>query len=403
MPRFRYAAVDKEGQVHKGTLEASDQGAALNTLSSHYEMVTTLKEAGAGGLAMMVRRFLGQRVKTEDLLGFTQELAAVVGAGVTLKAGLDLLSEDTHNPKLQQIVEKVSRHVEGGGTLSEAMREHPEAFPRYYSSLVAAGETSGTLAVVLDRLAHQIENSEILAAKVRGAFYYPGIILAFSALLSFVIMTVGMPMLEGIYSSLGGTLPWPTRFMISISHLLGKTWFLWALVVPGGIWFIVKTLNTDKGSLWFDRWKLSLPVLGELFRHLAIARFARNFSTVFSAGLGMIDSLELISTTTGSRVLEQAVKEAIEPITQGQGLSQCLRASGFFTPLTLGLLRSGEATGTMDVMLTKIADFYETRVELALKALSSLVEPILMIFVGIALGGLIVCMGLPFLNLSAAF
>lgn len=403
MPRFRYAAVDRDGQVHKGTLEATDQASALTTLSGHYELVTTLTEADGGGFMGMLRRFFGQRIKTEDLLGFTQELSAIVGAGVTLKMGLDLLIEDTHNPKLRQIVEKVAKHVEEGNTLSEAMRLYPEAFPKYYVSLVQAGEQSGTLATILDRLATQLENSEILAGKVRGAFYYPGIILIFSAILAFVIMTIGMPMLQGIYSTLGGTLPWPTRALLGVSEVLQKTWLLWGIAVPVGIYFLWRFLNTDRGALLFDRWRLSMPILGEMFRFLAIARFARNLSTVFNAGVGMLDSLELVCTTTGSRVMELAIKDALDPISEGAQLSQALRVSGFFTTLAIGLLRSGEATGTMDFMLTKIADFYETRVDLALKALSSLVEPVLMIFVGIGLGVLILCMGLPFLNLSAAF
>lgn len=403
MPRFRYAAVDSEGNVHKGTLEANDRAAALTTLSSHYELVTTLTETGSGGLMMILRRFIGQRVKTEDLLGFTQELAAVVGAGVTLKMGLELLTEDTHNPTLRAVVEKVSRHVEEGDTLSEAMGRYPEAFPKYYVSLVSAGEQSGTLATILDRLATQLENSEILAGKVRGAFYYPGIIVIFASILAFVIMTVGMPMLQGIYSTLGGVLPLPTRLLLGFSEILQKTWILWGIALPVGIWFLWRFLNTERGGMLFDRWRLSLPILGEMFRHLAIARFARNLATVYMAGVGMLDSLELVCTTTGSRVLEKAVRDAMEPITEGAQLSQALRVSGFFTTLSLGLLRSGEATGTMDYMLQKVADFYETRVDLALKALSSLVEPVLMIFVGIGLGILILCMGLPFLNLSAAF
>ncbi len=403
MPRFRYAAVDHEGNVHKGTLEANDQAAALTTLSGHYELVTTLTEVTSTGLGAIIRRFIGQRIKTEDLLGFTQELSAIVGAGVTLKAGLELLAEDTHNPKLRSIVEKVSKHVDEGNTLSEAMHLYPEAFPRYYVSLISAGEQSGTLATILERLATQIENSEILAGKVKGAFYYPGIIVVFSAILAFVILTVGIPMLEGIYSTLGGTLPLPTRMLMGFSAILQKTWLLWGIAVPAGIWLLWRFLNTDRGALLFDTWRLKLPILGEMFRHLAIARFARNLATVFNAGVGMLDSLELVCTTTGSRVLENAVRQSMDPISEGAQLSQALRVSGFFTTLSLGLLRSGEATGTMDYMLGKIADFYEVRVELALKALSSLVEPVLMIFVGIGLGVLILCMGLPFLNLSAAF
>lgn len=402
MNRFRYAALDHKGSAHRGVLEAASPEAAVAALARTYAAVTEVKEIKPSFIAVWFNRLRPQRVTTEHLLSFSHELAAMLNAGLSLKAALDIIGADAGSERMARTVDSVCQQVQQGIPLATAMAHHGGVFPPNYVSLVSAGENSGTLPLMLERLADQLSAAEALTAKVKGAFYYPAIVLAFAGILSAVIIAVGIPMLKGMYGSMAMQLPLPTRILLFLSNALSQWWGLFLLALVGAVVALRRLMATPWGSLAVDRLRLKIPVVGGVLRDLAVARFARNFSTVFGAGIPILQALEFTIGTTGSPSVDESISNLIPRIEEGGSLSVQLRECGHFSSIVVGLVAAGENSGCLDTMVGKLATFYEDRVDSNLKSLTSIIEPVLMAGVGLMLGGLILALGLPFLNLSLA-
>ena len=402
MNRFRYAALDHKGSAHRGILEAASPEAAVAALARTYAAVTEVKELRPSWLMVWFNRIRPQRVTTEHLLSFSHELSAMLNAGLSLKAALDIIAADAGSERMAYTVDSICQQVQQGIPLANAMARHGSIFPPNYVSLVRAGENSGTLPLMLERLADQLSAAEALTSKVKGAFYYPAVVLAFAGILSAIIIAVGIPMLKGMYGSMAMQLPLPTRILLAMSNALSHWWGLMLLALVAMVVSFRKLIATPWGALAFDRIRLRIPFVGSVLRDLAVARFARNFSTVFGAGIPILQALEFTLGTTGSATVDESVRNLIPRIEEGASLSTQLRESGHFSSIVVGLVAAGENSGCLDTMVGKLAEFYEDRVDSNLKSLTSIIEPVLMAGVGLMLGGLILALGLPFLNLSMA-
>lgn len=400
MARFQYEALDAESKSVKGVLEARDRNAALEHLSTTYAVVVRLR-AVRPPWSERWRSFFPARVSTDHLLVVTQQLAAVLNAGLPLKQCLEFVVGDSGNPALRRALEEVSSSIQAGSSLGEGMAAQPEVFPSFYVSMVKAGEKAGNLPLTLERLAGYLEKSSELRGKVQAAFYYPAVVLAFSAVLTAAILVFGIPMVRELYAGLDRQLPLPTQLLLNFSNVLIKFWYLWFVLLPLLLALGVRWLNGD-GAMLRDRVLLRMPVLGGLLQNLSVARFARNFGSVYQAGVPILQALELAAPTVGNRVFETQIRSLIGQVSEGLSLTQGLRSGGFVPALALGMMNAGEASGTLDKMLERVGDYYEARVDGTLRALTSMVEPILMIVVGVFLGALILCVGMPFLNLSSA-
>ncbi|MCL5037091.1 MAG: type II secretion system F family protein [Chloroflexi bacterium] len=402
MAQFLFTVRDHEGRRTSGTLEAADKNAAITILSDKGLIVTNLTHIVKRDAGLFSFLHKNLTVKGEELLVFTQEMAAMLEAGIPLKKALDVMVEDTDSPILRQVLLELSSGVSSGTELSQLMKKYPGIFSKLYVSMVTAGEASGKLATILQRLAVYIENTENLRKKVIAAFYYPGMVLAFAFIVVFLLLVFAVPRFESIYEGLGAQLPLITRIFISLGDFLSHAWYIVVGIVLAAIYLFSRFLKSTPGQYFIDRLKLTTVIIGPIFRRLAIARFARSLSSLYSSGVPLLSAMELVSTGTGNRIIEDAILQAVDEVREGKSLADPLRKSRLFTPMAISMLAAGEESGTLDKMLSKIADFYEAQVDISTKALSGLIEPLIIIGLGIVIGSLILILGLPFIGVSTA-
>ncbi len=402
MPLFDFAGLDKDGRRTTGTLEAENKEGAMTVLSNRNLTVTKLlpvkiKEPGA--LA-----FLGigqKKIKGEELLLFTQELASMLSAGINMRRALDIISADVDNPDLKQIVLELLIGIGEGKPLSELFKKYPDIFSKLYVSMVEAGEASGKLPDILLRLATYIENAENLKKKVQGAFYYPVIVLVLSLFITAFIFIFGIPRIKAIYDQLGGDLPIFTKVFIDLSTFISHNLLF---IVPLVIILVIGLIyisKTEQYRYYMDDFKLKNKLFGTIFQRLAIARFARTLSALYTSGVPLLQSMEIVSTSMGNVIMEKAVRSSIKKLAEGENLADPLRDTNVFSQMAISMLAAGEEAGTLGTMLDKLADFYETQVELSIRALTDLIEPLIMVFIGIIIGVLILVLALPFMQLSS--
>jgi type IV pilus assembly protein PilC len=397
MPQFIFAARDQEGKPHSGKLDAADREAAMDALAEKGLIVTKLDRMktltsgllGIGGLS----------VKGEELMAFTHQLATMIDAGMPLKKTLDVLASDAESPGMRQILLDISAGIGSGDSLSRLFRKYPRVFSDVYVSMVSAGESTGDLGMILHRLAGYIESSENLKKKLQAALFYPIAVLGFAFCLVTLFLIYGVGALREIYSGFNTELPIVTRAIIYLADLITANWFLIIPVLMVIIYIIYRLSITEKGVFFWDTIKLGIPQLGSLFRRLAIARFANTWSVLVTGGVPILSSLELVAGSAGNKVMEKAVREAINKIREGKPISLSLKDSGVFTNLATSMISAGEDTGTLGAMLARVSTYYESEVDIVLKALTGLVEPIVLIGVGIVVGIMIIALGLPIVNL----
>lgn len=404
MPQFAFTALDnKDGKRTSGFIEANDREAALRMMAEKDLVVTKLTP-----VRTRHNKFLsffgigGMRIKGEELLVFTQELGSMLDAGIPLKKALDVMINDFSSPVFRQIGIEMSNGLGAGRTLSEMLEEYPDTFSKLYVSMITAGETSGNLPTILLRLASYIEKTENLKKKVKSALFYPMIVFLFALLIMVGIFTFGIPRIKSIYQGLNVELPFLTQMFISIGDVISGYWYLILLVVIAGGFFSIRFFSTSAGQYALDKFKLNVPVFGVLFKRLAISHFSRTMSTLYSSGVPILDAMQIVSGSTGNRVVEKVLLVSLSKMRQGEPISVPLRNSGIFTEMSISMITSGEESGSLDKMLGKLADFYETQVDIMLSGLSGLLEPIIMIFVGGMVGIIILAVALPFLQLGSA-
>ena len=403
MTPFSYTAVSSSGKRESGTIDANDVAAARELLKEKGLVALELNAAGAAGQKDAPKRFSlggGGKTKLKTLQVFSRQMATLIEAGVNVVTALTVLGEQTEDPKFAEVVYKLRADVEGGDLLSEAMSKHPGIFSRMYISLVEAGEASGSLDIVLDRVAYQIEKQAQLRRRVKGAMMYPLIVLTFAVFVLVALLIFLVPVFEGIFADLGGELPLPTKIVVAASDALRAYWFIIFPVAIAGVIGVRRYMKTPTGKRQWHKIGLAAPMgIGPIVAKVAVARFSRTLSTLVSSGVDIIRALEIAGETSGNVIVEEATHDIRARIRQGERLAAPMTAAAVFPPMVSHMVDVGEETGELDTMLGKIADFYEDEVDASISTLTSVIEPVMMILVGAMVGLIIMAMYLPMFKL----
>ncbi len=397
MAKFQWEATSRSGEKKKGAMEADTADVVENRLRSDGLVVTKVKKE-----ARQITITFGSGVPPKDLQIFTRQLATMIDAGLPLVQCLDILAAQTPNKIFARILGQVKSSVEQGSTFSEGLRKHPKVFDELYVNLVAAGEIGGILDTILNRLAIYIEKSVKLKAQIKSAMFYPiGILVVAIGVIAVMLVKV-IPTFENMYKEMGpqAKLPGATTVVISISHSFMDQWYVYVGVLFGTIFGSGAMRRTERGREMFDRVLLRLPVMGSVLRKIVVARFTRTLGTLLSSGVPILDALDICARTAGNRVVQAGIQKARDKISEGHDMAGPLAEARVFPAMVVQMIGVGEQTGAMDQMLQKIADFYEEEDDAAVTSMTSLIEPIMMAFLGIVVGGLIIAMYLPIFGLA---
>jgi len=399
MITFSYQARDSSGQIVSGIQDALNEDNAVTSLMSRGLMVLSLQKK----TAVTRTRKRTWKVKETDLVLFTRQLATMIEAGISLVQALTALYEQA-DPKrqrsLRHIISDVTTRVQGGETFHESIAKHPRVFNRLFVSMVKAGEAGGLLAEILDRLAGFLESSARLRKKVKSAMTYPVIVVCIAiAITTFLIVRV-VPIFGEIFHDFGAKLPAPTQFLIDLSDFVRGNWYFLVLGIGGTIFGLRTLLRSQRGKQVWDKWKLKLPVVGPLAHKICMSRFARTFAQLIRSGVPILEVLDIVGGSSGNYVIEQSIKGVSEDVEKGDNLSVALSKKPVFPPMLLRMVSAGEATGKIDTMLEKMADFWDEEIEAMLDALTSLIEPMLIVFLGLIVGGIVIAMFLPIFKLN---
>ena len=392
MTAFAYTAINAQGLESKGVLHAADEAAAKDQLRQRGLLARSLSEQKA--VSNRVASF--SKIKAKSLQVFSRQFATLIQAGVSIVASLLILEEQTDDKKLAAVIAEVREDVESGVVLSRAMSRHPKVFNRLYVAMIEAGEASGTLDTVLDRVAIQIEKETQLKRRVKSAMLYPSVVLTFATLVLIGMLMFLVPIFVKIFQDLNGQLPTLTQMVVNASNALRDYWFIIFPVVAIGVFALLRYKRTPQGRANWDRLKLRLPMkIGDVVQKVAMARFSRTLASLVSAGVDIVKALEITGSTAGNTVLEDALTEVRRRVHEGARIAQTMSDQPVFPPMVSQMVKIGEETGELDKMLSKIADFYEDEVDTAVAALTSIFEPIMMIGVGIMVGIIVIAMYMP--------
>lgn len=398
MPVYKWEGRSRDGTIKKGTIDAPDESIVTSQLRAQRIMPTKIKKSAAS-VEIKIPGFK-PKVKTKDIVVFTRQFATMIDAGLPLVQCLDILSSQQENPTFKEVLLKVKEDVEAGNTFADSLSKHPKVFDRLFVNLVNAGEVGGILDTILNRLAAYIEKNMNLKKKVKGAMVYPSTVMAVAVIVIAIILIFVIPVFTQMFAGMGKSLPAPTLMVIAMSDFL-KKYFL--LIIIAFFMFMAglkRIYKTDKGQLLFDRLFLHLPIVGPLIRKVAVAKFTRTLGTLISSGVPILEGLDVVAKTAGNRVVEMAIGKTRESISEGRTIAEPLKETSVFPSMVVQMIAVGEATGALDQMLGKIADFYDTEVDEAVGALTSAIEPILMVFLGGAIGGIVIAMYLPVFSMA---
>ncbi|MCC7076702.1 MAG: type II secretion system F family protein [Acidimicrobiia bacterium] len=398
---FKYKVRDRSGAVLEGELDADNVSVVAARLRQEGYIPIEIDRKGSGGLqADLSIPGITDRIKLKDLAVFSRQFATMINSGLSLIRALGILAEQTENKQLAKIIGEVRQDIETGTGLSAALAKHPKAFNDLYVSMVKAGESGGVLDSVLLRLADTMEKQVALRQKVKSAMTYPVMAMSLILLITAAMLIFIVPMFENLYNSLGGTLPLPTRILMGVSSFVAGPGGLviFALLV-GGIVFLVKWNKTENGKRVLDRVKLRIPVFGAVVHKTALARFARTLSVLLRSGVPILEALEIVSDTVNNNVMRDAIEDVKLAVKRGDSLARPLTEHDVFPPMVVQMMAVGEETGALDTMLEKIAVFYEGEVEALVQALTSLIEPLLILVMGLAVGGMLIALYMPMFNI----
>lgn len=400
MPAYKWVAETKKGKIIKGELEAANEKMAQLQLKRRNLTVKKIKQKPKDLFENV--SFLQPAVKKKDLVIFTRQFSTMIDAGLPLVQGLTILADQSSNITFKRALKEITRDVEGGASLGEAMGKHPKIFDRLFVNLISAGEVGGILDTILQRLASHIEKAEKLKSRIKGAMTYPIIVIAIAVVVISVILIFVIPVFEEMFAGAGSALPVPTQIVVSLSRFLkgNVLYMVGALIVIG---FAFRQYRKSKrGRKQTDAISLKLPIVGMLLKKVAVARFTRTLGTMISSGVPILDALEVVAGTSGNVILEEVILDVRSSIAEGQTIAEPLSESEIFPGMVVQMISVGEATGSLDAMLDKIADFYDEEVDVAVEALTTMLEPLLMIFLGGSIGGMVIAMYLPIFKMAAA-
>jgi type IV pilus assembly protein PilC len=395
MATFTYTARAFNGDLRTATIDASSRDDVISQLRKQRLSVVKIdqdatKKIGKGS------------IKTRDVVIFTRQFSTMINSGLPLVQALTILAEQTDNKALAEVTKKVVFDVESGNTVADALSKHPRAFSNLYVNMVAAGEAGGILDTILLRLATFLEKNDALVRKVKGAMIYPTVIMSVAGIAVVVLLIFVIPVFAGMFASAGQALPLPTRIVIGASGFLKHYWWVIGAILITAGYSLKKYYATQSGKLVIDRLMLRMPVLGDVLRKSAVSRFTRTLGTLISSGVSILEGLEITAKTAGNRVIQDAIMQSRSSIAGGDTIAQPLQKSKVFPPMVISMIAVGEQTGGLDEMLSKIADFYDEEVDAAVSNLLSLLEPIMIVFLGVVVGGMVVAMYLPIFDMVNA-
>ena len=396
MAQYTYTARALSGELKSATIEAPNRDEVIKQLQRQRLNVVKIDEGSA-----QKKKSLG-RIKMRDIVIFTRQFSTMINSGLPLVQALDILAQQSENPALKDVTRQVVFDVESGNTVADALRKHPKAFSELYVNMVAAGEAGGILDTILMRLAVFMEKNDALVRKVKGAMIYPGVIMSVAAIAITVLLVFVIPTFESMFASANIPLPLPTRIVIQASRLLKGYWWAVLATIGVSVFLIRNYYQTPNGKLTIDRLLLKAPVLGDVLRKSAVSRFTRTLGTLISSGVSILDGLEITAKTSGNRVIQDAIMESRASIAGGETIAAPLKKSQVFPPMVISMIAVGEQTGGLDEMLTKIADFYDEEVDAAVSGLLALMEPVMIVFLGVVVGGMVIAMYLPIFDMVNA-
>ncbi|MBI2915592.1 MAG: type II secretion system F family protein [Elusimicrobia bacterium] len=401
MPKYTYKGRSSTGVVTDSFIMAPDINTARALLRAQKLTILDLKEKGES-IIDKVKVLFGPKVTSVDLVLFSRQLSTLVGAGVPLVQGLTILEDQIENPAFKKVVVGLRLDIEAGMGIADTMKKYPEAFDNLYVSMIRAGELGGILDTILDRLSGYLEASEELKAKVKSALMYPIVVMSIAIGITWFLLVFIIPKFEEMFSSFGQELPLPTKLLLSASRFMGTYWYIY-VPIPIGLFFVFRTLLKKRDfARKADALTLKLPIFGTILKKVAVAKFTRTFSTLIKAGVPILQALDTVAQTAGNIIVEEAVLTAKGSIREGERIAKPLAESKVFPTMVVSMISIGEETGNLDTMLAKIAEFYESEVNAAVEGLTSMIEPLVIVFMGAVIGTIVVAMFLPMFNMSGA-
>lgn len=398
MSTFKYTAKDRESRTLTGRISADNKSAVIEELRKRRLTIISVVEVKGGGLRKAA--FQSKKVKGDEIVIFSRQLATMVDAGIPIIQGLDALREQVSHPLFKKVLGTVREDIEHGTGLSAAFAKHPQVFDALFINMVKVGETGGALSTVLDRVATYMEKTLKLKRKVKAALIYPIVVVSMAIIITIVLLVKVVPTFSEIYASFDQDLPVMTQLLVNISKALRKQllWYIGALAAA--VFALRKWHRTEKGALFLDGASLRLPIFGDLLRKVAISRFSRTLATLVQSGVPILESLDIVEKTIGNRVLETVVGDVKGSVREGESLVAPLVKSGVFPPMVTRMIAVGEKSGKMDTMLLKISEFYDDQVDAAVEGLTSIIEPLIIGFLGIVIGFIVIALFLPIINIT---
>jgi len=413
MPSFEYLVKDKTGKDLKGVQDAQDAQELVRQLKAQGYMIIRVEQGkkapsilgvstGAKGAAPKARKGKSGGIKLDDLVIFSRQMATLVAAGIPLLQAVDILAGQVDKEKFRLVLRRMYTDVQSGKSFSESMQAHQKVFSPLFIHMVRAGEMSGKLEEILDRVAHYFEKSSALQKKVKAAVMYPTAVSCMAFGITFFMLAFVIPKFATIFEGLGAKLPAPTQILINVSNYLAVNWWWILLILGGGVFLFRKFVTSPMGRLPWDTFTLRMPIFGPIIMKVAVSKFARTLSTLVRSGVAILPALEIVSKTSGNARIEKVVIDLMGSVKRGESIASPLEKSGIFPSMVVRMISIGEETGELEEMLSKIADFYDTQVDTAVSGLTSLIEPLIIAFLGIVIGGIVIALFLPILTLTQA-
>jgi len=401
MPKFSYITKEDSGRTLKGEMESADKAHAVEILRGKNLHILKLEEvAEKTPLFSSGRLFFAKKIKKEELVVFARQMATMTGAGITVIDSLETLADQSDSVQFRKTLRSVSESVNTGSSLSEAMGVYSGIFSDYFVNMVKAGESSGNLEEVLERVASYLEKANALQKKIKSALIYPAVVSSMAIAITLVMILKVIPVFKDMFTGFGAALPAPTQFLINVSDITRKYFLGFVIFFVVFVIGMKAYLSTARGKFALDSVKLKLPVFGILFKKVAVSKFTRTLATLVKSGVPILYALEIVAETSGNLVVEKSIKKVKESVREGESIAEPLEKSGIFPPVVIRMVSVGEKSGKLEVMLTKIADFSDEQVDIVVDGLTSLIEPLIIAFLGIVIGGIVICMFLPIFKIS---
>lgn len=400
MPVFQYVARNPMGQTVKGQIEAQNPNLVARALREQGLLPTSIEMGGSSAGRATRQAGKGGKVKLDDLVILTRQFATMIRAGLPMIEVLNILSEQCEKRALRLVMKQIERDVETGSSLTEALQKHPKIFNTFYLSMIMAGEAAGMLDTILDQIAQYLEKVVSIQRKVKSAVMYPSVVSTVAIGITVFLMVKIVPVFSQIFADFGGDLPLPTKITVAISNFMQEHYVIALLIVVGAVTGLIMAGKTPRGRRKIDQFKLKMPVFGPIFLKVAVARFTRTLGTLIRSGVNILNALDIVARTAGNVIVEEAVMKTRASIQSGESIATPLRESQVFPPMVVRMIDVGERTGALESMLSKIAEFYEDQVDTAVAGLTSLIEPLLIVFLGVVVGFIVISMFMPMFKMA---